>query len=299
MNDHTRLPGEMIPPQSGAAELEHALEEASLLREDDPRRIEAMRRLKQLGPGNPRVQQLWIELCAETERLRLELRAVSLPDGFEDRLMKIPSGAPRAAPMRSIFWRHGSPSRAIRHRQSTRLPHHRTMKRRGFMAAVLSLAVVALAAIWMRTSGISAANHFAELAMHDHRARPSLTVTAAEATSLQSALTPLSPFEVHLPSEVVADSAPLGGRICSFGEKALIYTRWRDEAGEWSLYQVRRKDFSLAADMFPRQLHAPATAGAHRPCEVNMWTDGPYAYALVRDAPEPPPAPEKTPESGI
>ena len=75
----------------------------------------------------------------------------------------------------------------------------------------------------------------------------------------------------------------LGGRVCSFGSRPIVYTRWRKDNRDHSLYQVRLADFGLPVNMLPTTVTTPPTPGHPIGHRVVIWAQEAFAYALVCD----------------
>lgn len=235
-----------IPP-----ELERRIEEALLLPEGDAKREAVRHEAESLGePGAKR----WSALEREQDALRAALRDAPTPPGMRQRLLEIPGARTARRPMRA---------------------------RAAILAAAACLLLVAGGALLLnQRAEARASERLATLAMHDHLSRPELVVRESEPAALFAALTPLAPYPVSAP-EVMRSARPVGGRICTFGETPIVYTRWREGAEEVSMYQVRRRDFGFGAGDLARRIHL-AAGGGHEPCTVTLRADGEFVYAIVR-----------------
>jgi len=238
-----------IPP-----ELERRIEEALLLPEGDAKRDAVRREAESLGePGARR----WSALEREQDALRAALRDAPTPPGMRERLLEIPRAETPRRPMRI---------------------------RAAILAAAACLLLVAGGALLLdRRAEAQAGERLATLAMHDHLSRPELVVHENEPAALFAALTPLAPYPVSAPEQMRA-ARPVGGRICTFGETPIVYTRWREGDEEVSMYQVRRGDFGFGAGDLARRIRLNA-GGGHEPCTVNLRADGEFVYAIVRSEP--------------
>ncbi len=255
-------PSELHDSQ-GLPDLLAAMEDAVLLPEDDPRRREILQRL---DDADPDIQLAWADRLRESERLRLALRHVEPRSGLEERLLRIP------ATVRRPWW-------------GWRPSGWRT-------AAVLAAALVTTASIigLLRTSSpgtiADAASRLAALAIEDHAGHPVLTVTAAGPREVEAGLTTSAQFGVRVPA--LDDPYTLvGGRVCSFGSRPIVYTRWRKENHDHSLYQVRLADFGLPEDLLPTTVTTPPTPGNPIGHRVVIWAEEAFAYALVCDGGDP------------
>lgn len=243
----------------GLHDLLGAMEDAVLLPDDDPLRREILQRL---DDADQEIQLAWADRLRESERLRLALRHVEPPGGLEQRLMRIPATVRRPWwGLRPTGWRS---------------------------AAVLAGAVITIATIvaLLRTSThgtiADAASRLAALAIDDHAGRPVLTVVAAGPREVESRLMTSAPFTVRIPA-LDEPYTLLGGRVCSFGTRPIIYTRWRKDYHDHSLYQVRLTDFGLPDDLLPTTVTTPPTPGHPIGHRVVIWAEEAFAYALVCD----------------
>ena len=239
----------------GLDDLPAAMDDAALLPEDDPRRRQVLRRLED---ADSRIQLAWADRLREVERLRLALRHVDVPGGLEQRLMGIPATVRRG--WRLTRWRG---------------------------AAVLAAAVITTAAIvtLLRTSSTGtiadAASRLAALAINDHAGRPILTVMTEDPREVEAQLAAAA-FAVRIPA-LDERYTLLGGRVCSFGTRPIVYTRWRKDDHDHSLYQVRLTDFGLPGDLLPTTVTTPPTPGNPIGHRVVIWARDVFAYALVCD----------------
>ncbi len=246
-------------PSQSMTDLLAALEDAVLLPDDDPRRREVLQRL---DDADPRTQLAWTDRLRQSERLRLALRHVEPREGLEQRLLRIPDTVRRPWwGWRPTSWRR---------------------------AAVLAAAVITIAAIvtLLRTSTpgtiADAARRLAALAIDDHAGRPVLSVASADPREVETRLTTTAPFAVRVPA-LDDPYTLLGGRVCSFGSRPIVYTRWRKDNRDHSLYQVRLTDFGLPDDLLPTTVTTPPTPGHPIGHRVVIWAQEAFAYALVCD----------------
>ncbi len=234
-------------------DLRRAMEDAALLACDDPRRREVLARIDEAGVA---AREAWSEIQKEYDRLPHSLRLVNPPAGLEERLFKIPSTTARSSPL----------------------------SRRG--AAILAAAVILSAAvsglIWLRppASGPGPAERLAALAIRDHARHPVLTVRTSDRAEVESRLGSLAPFQVRVPA-LGARCTLVGGRLCKFGSRPLIYTRWQGDGRERSLYQVLATDFDLPQDFLPTEIITPPTPAYPSGHRVVIWADGGSVFALV------------------
>jgi len=236
-------------------DLRRRMEEAVLLPVDHPARQE----LHELASAHgERSQREWCAVQNENEQLLDELQRISAPPGLKDRLLLIPAATPR----RSRVW----------------------MKSMLAAAAVLAVITTVVVSIVLRPGTDSfdqSIAHVASLVAADHTARPHLTVLASNPREAIENLQPNAPFRVDLTTTPGAATL-VGGRICSFDEGPLVYTRWKGPRGDISMYQLRLADFALPANLPPR---AAGQNQADDPgeCRVRMWSDDHFAYAIVVD----------------
>jgi hypothetical protein len=245
----------MTADQSG--ELRAAIEEALLLAEDDPKRREVLRRVE--GAGDP-ARRLWLELMRENERLRLELRDVAMPQELRERLLEIPGRSVRRLGRRRFGW---------------------------WAAALLALPVLVAAAavLWpaLRGPGVAleAVRDLAALAVQDHARRPDLEVLTKDRAAMVTMLGAEAPFGVYIPRLIDEHYRLEGGRICRFGDKPLVYTRWVCRGREHSLYQVQPEDFGLPEHLEAQSVSVPAIGHDPPLMRVRVWAEGSCAYAFL------------------
>ena len=238
-------------------ELRRRMHDATMLPPSHPIQQEVRRDIAAAGDW---AQEEWLELQRESEEGRLALHAVTLPAGFEQRLLDIPN---------------------------TSVQRHR---RRRFpfpaVAAVLMIAAVsAVVVTWLHLqSAERSITRVVSLVAIDHSSRPELMVLADETRHIVERMQPSAPVEIRLTAAPIAATL-IGGRICSFDEGPLILTRWHTAEHEISLYQLRLADFGLAPNLPQREIDAPAGDEDTRHCRVRLWSDDHFAYAIVTDAP--------------
>lgn len=247
----------------GPADLLAAMDDAVLLPDDDPRRREV---LQQLDDADAGIQLAWADRLRENERLRLALRHVDVPEGLEQRLSGIP------ATVRRPWWGWhptGWRSAAL------------------FAAAVITtVAMVTLSRTSTTGTIADAASRLAALAIDDHAGRPALTVATGDPREVEKRLTSSAGFMVRIPA-LDEPYTLLGGRVCSFGSRPIVYTRWRKDDHDHSLYQVRLTDFGLPDDLLPTTVTTPPTPGHPIGHRVVIWAQEAFAYALVCDGGDP------------
>lgn len=227
------------------------LGEAVLLPEDDDRRREI---IASISDGPQAQKEEWCEVVAEHEDLRLCLLAVEAPTGLSGRLQ------------------------AIRERRNRRLR---------FQIVPLAAAVILIASLlgflMVRVNSENRAVHeLAVLSVMDHAARPELTAQTDDPDALSTALGESIPFELKIPDP--GDGAVLtGGRICSFGNRPLVYTFWQRGTEDVAVYQLQRKQFGLRANMAPHHVDIPEHGSPESRSRVRVWTDDTFAYVVVHD----------------
>lgn len=241
------------------------MEEASLLSAAPPNAVDDAARgqlLDDIAAAGDWALQEWAELHRENERLRVMLRDVSPPEGLESRLFAIPT--------------------------TSRMRRHALRRPLGLAAAILLLLTVG--AVVMKWQGAppggtrtdSTIAHVVALVAHDHELRPTLVVETSDPLEAARALETKAPFDVRLVGAPIGAEL-LGARVCSFPEGPLVYSRWRDVVGqddELSLYQIRLSDFDLPPDLPPQEIRSGESGGR---CRIRLWSDGQFAYAIVRD----------------
>ncbi|MCI0434597.1 MAG: hypothetical protein L0271_13300 [Gemmatimonadetes bacterium] len=234
-----------------------ALEEAALLPEADPRRREVVRTLDAV---TDKQREEWCVSLAENEDLRLRLRGVEVPSGLLARVRSVRDGIVPA-----------------RRRRATPLA--------GFLVAAAVL-LVAVSVFVVRSRGKGSADllihELATLAAMDHAARPELTIKTDDPDTLEAALRGDAPFGLNIASPEPG-AVLVGGRVCSFGDRPLVYTCWVDAGDDVALYQVRRSEFGLGARWAPRDVDIPARGSPPSRCRVRVWTDAEFAYVVVHD----------------
>ncbi len=230
-----------------------ALEEAALLPEDDPRRRELAERLEETGAG----REAWCAILAENEDLRLRLRDVEIPEQLIERVGSVREGIGLAKGPRF--------SRA-----------------RGALLAATLVLVAALGMLFIQSerSAERAIYELATLAAMDHTARPELTVETTKLSTLSARLRSSAPFRVNI--EAPEPGATLvGGRVCSFGDRPLVYTRWRDGDKDIAVYQVDRRAFDLRAGLSATDVDVPEEGSIASRCRVRVWSDAAFGYVVV------------------
>jgi len=232
-----------------------ALEEAALLPEDDSRRREVVDALEDTGAD----RQAWCDILAENEDLRLRLRSVEAPAGLLERVRSIrgpiePASHRRRALLGSIV----------------------------VAATILLVVTVGLLVLRSDVPADSATYELATLAAMDHAARPEMTIKTDDLATLAEALDDQLPFDFSI-TRPEPGAVLIGGRLCTFGDRPLVYTCWRIDGKEVAMYQVRRSEFGLVAGESRREMDIPAEGSRESRCWTCVWTDAQFAYVLVRD----------------
>lgn len=236
--------------------------EAASLPPDDPKRQEMQAEVSRLGPW---AEAEWLALLEEGERWRLELSRVDVPEGLEERLLRIPSEA------------HAHPFAGI--------------VRSGRMAWIgLAAAVLLAVGAWSLFGKDGPEprplplDSLALLAMNDHLDSHTLDVASADPKAVESGLHDRIPFPIRWPdlgSEIKLE----GGRRCTLGSHPVCFTTWRKDGVRFTLLQIRRTDFALPKDLAPVAVTPKGAAAGKRPLEVLIWTEGEVGWALVADDP--------------
>jgi len=233
------------------------LEDTALLPEDDPRRLAFVR---SLDLATDQQRNAWIALLAENEELRLRLRAGDVPAGLSERVRSIREG-----------------DRPGRRRLSG-------FKIASFAAAV-ALTASLLASILVHLSGPSpskaAIHELATLAAHDHASRPELTIKTASLKTLAQGLGDEAPFDLHV-APPLSGAVLVGGRVCSFGDRPLLYTCWHVGGDDVAVYQVGAEGFGLPSHSSPTLVTLTGGSKDSIANQVKVWADDGFAYAMVR-----------------
>ncbi len=134
------------------------------------------------------------------------------------------------------------------------------------------------------TGGIEA---LAPLVLEDHLETPVLAIRTGDPRELEVRLGTQLPFPVVLP-ELQTGWRLEGGRRCDFGAHPLAYSRWRGPGGRHSLFQFRAEDFRIPADLARWKMNLEAPVPDRPACQIQFWSEGGNAYALVSDPGAPP-----------
>ncbi len=238
--------------------LRRRMEEVAALQADDPRHEEVFRQISEAGTW---AEQYWLELLRDDEKLRLLLRHVHPSEDLRERLLKIPSTT-------------------VLRRRNVR----RTLVCAGVAAVCLVVAVwVSLSVIRTGPTLTEATRALAVLAAIDHVKQPELTVKTAISSEIASQLNAAVKFPISIP--VLGEEYDLlGGRVCKFGTRPIVYTRWRRRGREYSLYQVWPTDFDLPRKFPTQVVSIPAKRKEPAGYRVIVWSEGHCAFALVSHA---------------
>jgi len=232
--------------------LDQAMNEAVLLPDQDPRRLEVMKRVVEAGGE---WERQWLDLVAEDQELRLDLQRVSVPAGLADRLRRLPQQAPQ-----SMSW-----------------PRFRRVASWLSAAAVIGVGV-----FWMVGVGSSPAMAFDRIsrfaAKHHayHKATP-MRFSSPRSAELGELMDGLVEFAVR-PPDMGAGYRLVGAEICTLDRRQIICTKWELQGRVYTVFQFHAPDFRLPRAFTPRRLGPEDAPGA-----VAFWTEGNCAYAMVAD----------------
>ena len=227
--------------------------EVAALSPEESLRREIERDVKRHGSW---AQEEWRALLREGECLREQLRAVSVPDDLQQRLLEIPDAG---------------------------LPKRWSPRRRWPMAAGLAAAVaLSVTGFLVVRNAIQSSRlqTLALLAINNHLNDPHVSVETRDAIELGRALSEELPFEVVVPA--LGEGFELsGGRKCKLGTHPVAYSLWDSPGGRFSLFQCRPQDFGLPARIRRKVIRAnpPAVKGELR--SVLLWADVTGGYVLV------------------
>jgi hypothetical protein len=251
-------------------ELRRRMEEAALFAPEEPARQAMVREISQRGGV---LEQEWLALLEENERLRIDLARVNPPAGLQERLLAIPQ--------------HDHP----RMRWWFRPPLF-SQRWIGAVAALLAVAfgLIALLGHWEPRQA-RAVQTVASLAMASHEAHPQLVIASSDWDEIERAIDREFRFEIRRP-EMPPEVQLVGAAVTTLAGSEVLYTRWREPDGTYcSVYQFCALDFGLKRPL-PRQVILPGVGDIDgRPFEVIVWSEGHCDYALVRKA-EPREAPQ-------
>ncbi|MBI4864871.1 MAG: hypothetical protein HY815_32125 [Candidatus Riflebacteria bacterium] len=243
-------------------ELERAMADAALTPPGDPQRERVEAEVALAGPW---AEQLWLEILASDEHLRVALRQVRPPPGLLERLRAVPDSAPPSArpPMASLL---------SRPRAGTRI-----------VAGVLVLVLIGVMA-WHRVASRAEDERrlhtVALLAMQDHMHEADMVVRAADPARLSLELSRLVEFTVRLP-EMGRGLKLLGGRPCHLGSHRVALTLWSGGDRISSLYQFDPGELGIERPDRPVVVRPHGPVAGRTPCEVLFWSEAGASYALV------------------
>src|SRR5262245_27821721 len=235
--------------------------EAASLPPEHPQRIEMQGEVSRLGAW---AESEWLSLLEEGERWRLELGRVDVPEGLEDRLLRIP--AESRGPALSLLG----------------------VRPRTWLAVAAALLVGIGVWLALGRGGPEPTprplDTLAMLAVNDHFHTHSLDVTSSDPKEVESGLRAKIPFEIRWP-EFDSPIRLEGGRRCTLGTHPVCFSTWRQGGVRFTLLQVRRRDFDLPEGLRPTTITPKEAAAGRKPMDVLIWTEGADGWALVADDP--------------
>jgi hypothetical protein len=232
--------------------LREEMGETAALPPDDPRRQALERRLA-TEPGA--TKQEWRDLLLENQLFRDRLPSVDVPGDLEHRLLAVAVAAPR----------------------------QRLSVRRGWVLAAAAIILLVLsvglahrytAGARMRTVALLAINNHLNH-LEDHR------VQGETKRELESGLSAEVGFKVIVPELDRLELA--GGRKCKLGTHSVAFSLWRDDVGNYSLFQFQPDRFGLPPTIEPQLVRSTQPAGAEHTCGAWIWTEGPHGYVFTGD----------------
>jgi len=258
------------------AELRQRMADVAALPPSDPQRLDVVREVVAAGPW---AQREWVELIAGDERIRMDLQRVDVPSTLSGRLMQIPdeshSGSGDDAAIHAGA--AGAPSVIGR---ITRSPWLR-------VAAVVVLAV----AVWATIRPGGATDEVRQrlgtlgvLAVDHHLINHPMHILTTSTEELNDRIAGRLHYRTEIP-ELGDGYALEGAAICKLGGHPVVCTRWKHDGRNYTLYQYCTRDFRL-----PKQIDRQTVSldpwhstTERAPREVEFWTRGDCAYALVAD----------------
>ncbi len=213
----------------------------------------------EIAQADDSVKQEWLTYLHEEERLRLAVLDVPSSPLMKQYLLSIPD-------------------------ESQQTP--RVLKQVIFScAAVLILAVLGLSGWYAWHHSITEQNlqTLALLAMNDHVDEVRLDVKTHDKSFLEQEMRTVLPFDISLP-DLGNQYALVGGRKCVLGTHPVLYSRWMNSAGEYTLFQFQPSDFLLPATMKRTLVQPKGPATVRHPCEVLVWAQDNTGYVLVADS---------------
>ncbi len=242
-------------------QLRRRMEEVAALPHEAPQRQAIVRQISQIDGG---LEQEWLELVREDERLRLELSRVDPPQDLSQRLLAIPE---QSRPRRRWLF----------------LPRSLWVPA---VAAVLVVAVGVWAIVTTRSHQHQRTlDDIAALTMASHETQPQLAITTGDWDTVKASVRGDLYFPVDRP-KLDPSFKLIGGRVVKLAGASMVYTRWQSGGKFYSLYQFCGKEFGLNAPV-PRQVIKRRLTPKTR-CKVTVWTEDHCDYALVADGDTPP-----------
>lgn len=225
------------------------LELAASLPPDDPLRQEVEEACAAAGGG---LARRWLDCLQESERLRLELHRVAVPDRLSERLRQVPEH-----------------------------PRHRAW----LLAAACLLLVFGVAGGVLLQGSVQMHKRLVSLgilAINTHINDRHVSVVEADPGRLSERLSSQVPYPVRIPSRLQGMRLR-GGRRATLGACPAVYTLWSGGHGDTSVIQIRLADFSLDR-LAPQEVDVRSAAFDPHPCHVRMWSEGEMGFLLVTDA---------------
>lgn len=236
--------------------LRRRMEDVALFPPEDPQRQAVMQEISAIdGP----LEQEWLQLLEDNERLRLELARVEAPAGLEQRLLAIARQHPRRR-----LWRFRTP--------------------RWIFAVAAVVALVVGSSIFALLNGqrsSRALQAFASLAANHHEAQPALSVSTEDWKVVEASFAGKFPLPIQRPS-LDPDLRLQGGRLATLDGQQVLYTRWTDRGTTHSLYQFCAKSFGLRHPL-DRMTVLPRAGASEPRCRVIIWSEDHCDYAMVVD----------------
>lgn len=240
----------------GREQLRRRMEEAAALPHEAPQRLAIVREISQIDVS---LEQEWLELIREDERLRLELARVQPAPDLAQRLLAIPD---QSRPRR----RWPSPPKSL------------------WLSAVAAMLIVAGTAVFVMTSRSHRfqrrLDDIATLTMASHDTQPQLAITTDDWNAVKASVQTALYYPVDRP-KLDPSFKLIGGGIVKLAGASMMYTRWERGGKLYSLYQFCGKEFGLHAPLARQVIERKLTPKTR--CNVTVWTEGHCDYALVSD----------------
>lgn len=254
------------------AELLRCMEEAAVLSPHDPQRLALLSDIIKAGAE---AEAHWVDLVATDERTRLDLIRVTPPAGLADRLRRLTDEAPDETGGWIVTGNaHANP-----------FMRPRLWATVGIAAAVIFGVSLMIGEL---NEGLRLDRHFDDLgamavAHHNHHG-PVATYPfmGSDAQIITASLqqTNRLAFEVQLP-KLDATYKLLGAGVCQLGGEKVACTRWTRDGKTYTVYQFCPKNFDMPDIFDSRKMRHTSKDFA---ADVQFWTEGMCAYALVDDA---------------